>query len=205
MLKVLSRYISPGRGVAGGKRFESKVPSRGKAESATAGGVLGDQSLRECFWCACRFTGKPTLAWGEAHCEIRALLVRADLEENVSSADISDAIERSDCDFSDRIDVCEFVKVVELVLGKRAQQAKKLGNVWETKFRNAADFFRTMDCRQAAGLVARLAGQMNAERKDLLDRSVLQSYFEEKCPPGSQVVSLDIFLAAASFVMFGDS
>lgn len=166
--------------------------------------ILSEESIRWTFQHACRFAGADTLAWTEASREIQALLLRAGKNADVSVNDVFDAIEEADEDESDRIDCDEFLSAVQRVLATKQRKIQRLGEVWREKFLNAADASQFVTCRNAAGIVSRLARNMRPARPDLTDRSVLRSEFERRCDSGSDLICLNKFLEVAALVMFGE-
>lgn len=165
--------------------------------------ILGDESIRASFVHAVQFCGANTLAWNEACREIRALLVRADVGRHVSDDAIEDAVEASDRDNSDRIDIDEFVTAMHAVQRKTESKVERLGDVWKQKFLHAADSRNLVDCRMAARIIVNLAAQMNPVHDDLVDRRRLREVFEQRCGNDSKLVGLDLFLEVSAMVMFG--
>lgn len=183
--------------------IEPSSENDGGADIVPNTDILSDESIQWTFQHACKFVGMPTLAWTEALREIQALLIRGGRLKDVSEDDILDAIEEADRDESDRIDCPEFVLAVRKVMESKQRKAQRLGEVWRDRFLNAADASGQVTHRIAAGIIARLAGNLRPVRPELVDRTVLRKMFEERCDDRS-LVTLELFLDVAALVMFGE-
>lgn len=166
--------------------------------------VLSEESIRFTFRHACRFNGMDTLAWTEASREIQGLLLRSGKNLDVSEDDVLDAIEEADDDESDRIDCEEFILAVRKVVKMKQRKVEQLGDVWHDRFCNAADGSHQVTHRIAAGIVARLAGNMRPVRVDLADRAKLREIFLKRCDNDKGLVTEELFLDVAALVMFGE-